>query len=54
MMGGAIGPVLGRTLVKAFDYGSLAVAAAIIAALAILCYTRLPAQAPVASRRQFA
>jgi predicted MFS family arabinose efflux permease len=54
MTGGAIGPVLGGTLVKSFGYGSLAVAAAIIAAVAILCFTRLPAQASVATRRQFA
>jgi len=54
MTGGAIGPVLGGTLVKFFGYGSLAVAAAIIAALAIFCYTRLPAQAPLAARKQFA
>lgn len=54
MTGGAIGPVLGGTLVKTFGYGSLAVAAAIIAALAILCFTRLPAQALLATRRQFA
>jgi predicted MFS family arabinose efflux permease len=54
MTGGAIGPVLGGTLVKAFGYGSLAAAAAIIATVAIVCYTRLPAQSPMADRRQFA
>jgi predicted MFS family arabinose efflux permease len=54
MTGGAIGPVLGGTLVKTFGYGSLAVAAAIIAAVAIICFTRLPVQASVATRRQFA
>jgi predicted MFS family arabinose efflux permease len=54
MTGGAIGPVLGGTLVKTFGYGSLAAAAAIIAILAIACYTRLPARAPLAVRRQLA
>jgi predicted MFS family arabinose efflux permease len=53
MTGGAIGPVLGGTLVKAFGYGSLAVAATIIATAAILCFTRLPGRAPVAAHRQF-
>jgi predicted MFS family arabinose efflux permease len=54
LTGGALGPGRGGTLVKTFGYGSLAVAAAIIAALAILCFTRLPAQALLATRRQFA
>lgn len=42
MTGAAIGPVLGGTLVKSFGYGSLAVAAVAIAALALLCFSRLP------------
>ncbi|WP_159912269.1 MFS transporter [Pantoea sp. 18069] len=41
MTGAAIGPVLGGTLVKAFGYGSLAVAAVAIALLALLCFSRL-------------
>jgi predicted MFS family arabinose efflux permease len=44
MTGAAIGPVLGGTLVKSFGYGALAVAAAAIAALALLCFSRLPGQ----------
>jgi predicted MFS family arabinose efflux permease len=43
MTGAAIGPVLGGTLVKAYGYGSLAFAAAAIAALAVACFSRLPA-----------
>jgi predicted MFS family arabinose efflux permease len=50
MTGAAIGPILGGTLVKFFGYGSLALAAAAIAALAVLCFSRLPAQAPAAAR----
>ena len=45
MTGAAIGPVLGGTLVKAFGYGSLALAAAVIAAIAVTCFSRLPAPA---------
>jgi predicted MFS family arabinose efflux permease len=45
MTGAAIGPVLGGTLVKSFGYGSLALAAALIAALAVACFSRLPAPA---------
>ncbi len=42
MTGAAIGPILGGTLVKAFGYGSLAVAAAVIAAVSVLCFRQLP------------
>jgi predicted MFS family arabinose efflux permease len=45
MTGAAIGPVLGGTLVKTFGYGSLAVAAAVIASIAVACFSRLPAPA---------
>jgi predicted MFS family arabinose efflux permease len=45
MTGAAIGPVLGGTLVKTFGYGSLALAAALIAAIAVACFSRLPAPA---------
>ncbi|MCW5667537.1 MAG: MFS transporter [Piscinibacter sp.] len=50
MTGAAIGPILGGTLVKAFGYGSLAVAAAAIAALAVACFSRLPAPAGAPAR----
>lgn len=50
MTGAAIGPILGGTLVKVFGYGSLALAAAVIAAVAVFCFSRLPAQTPVAVR----
>lgn len=42
MTGAAIGPILGGTLVKAFGYGSLALAAAVISALSVLCFRQLP------------
>lgn len=54
MTGAAIGPILGGTLVKAFGYGSLAVAAAAIAALAVTCFSRLPQQAPTPARSALA
>ena len=54
MVGAAIGPVLGGTLVKSFGYGSLSVAAACIAAVAVFCFSRLPASAPDASRSALA
>ena len=54
MTGAAIGPILGGTLVKAFGYGSLAFAAAAIAALAVACFSRLPAPAAATSRSALA
>jgi len=50
MVGAAIGPVLGGTLVKAGGYASLAIAAAIVATLAIGCFLALlrPQQASAA------
>ncbi|WP_140635334.1 MFS transporter [Methylibium rhizosphaerae] len=41
MIGAAIGPVLGGTLVQAFGYGSLGAAAVSIAAVAVLCFSRV-------------
>jgi predicted MFS family arabinose efflux permease len=41
MTGAAIGPVLGGTLVKQLGYGSLGIAAVLIAAAAVLCFSRL-------------
>ncbi|TKC87867.1 MFS transporter [Trinickia terrae] len=41
MTGAAIGPVLGGTLVKQYGYGSLGIAAALIAAMAVFCFSRL-------------
>lgn len=47
MTGAAIGPVLGGTLVKAFGYGSLGLAAAVIAAIAVACFAGIrPVPAP--------
>lgn len=50
MTGAAIGPILGGTLVKSFGYGSLALAAAVIAAASLACFSRLPAPTPTAHR----
>ena len=43
-IGSAVGPFLGGTLVNAFGYESLAVAAACLAAVAVTCFARLPAR----------
>jgi predicted MFS family arabinose efflux permease len=45
MIGAAIGPVLGGTLVQAFGYGSLGAAAVSIAAVAVFCFSRIPSTA---------
>jgi predicted MFS family arabinose efflux permease len=47
MIGAAIGPVLGGTLVKAYGYGSLGAAAAVMAIIAVACMSRLPQQPKV-------
>jgi len=48
MIGSAIGPVLGGTLVKAFGYGGLGLVALLIDGLAIFLFSRvMPAAAPV-------
>jgi len=41
MIGSAIGPVLGGTLAKVFGYGAIGAAAAVIDALALICFWRL-------------
>jgi predicted MFS family arabinose efflux permease len=43
MTGAAIGPILGGTLVKSYGYGSLSVAALMIGAVAVFCFSRMPA-----------
>jgi predicted MFS family arabinose efflux permease len=45
MVGSAIGPLLGGTLVNSFGYESLALAAASLAVAAVFCFSRLPARA---------
>lgn len=52
MAGSAIGPVLGGTLVKSFGYGSLGIAAALIAAVAVLCFCRLPTSAGATASKE--
>lgn len=42
MIGAAIGPILGGTLVKAAGYGSLGIAAVAIAAAAVAAFSRIP------------
>jgi hypothetical protein len=49
MTGSAIWPILGGTLVKGFGYGSLGVAAAIFAAVAVFYFSCLPSAASTAS-----
>lgn len=44
MVGSAVGPFLGGTLVNAFGYESLAVAAACLAVIALVCFARLPSR----------
>jgi predicted MFS family arabinose efflux permease len=46
MVGAALGPVLGGTLVKAAGYQSLGIAALLIGGLALWCMSHLPASTP--------
>jgi predicted MFS family arabinose efflux permease len=48
MIGSAVGPFLGGTLVNAFGYESLAIAAACLAVIAVTCFARLPARGAMA------
>ncbi len=43
MIGAAVGPILGGTLVQSFGYGSLGVAAVIVAAIAVLLFSKVHA-----------
>jgi predicted MFS family arabinose efflux permease len=52
MTGAAIGPILGGTLVKAFGYGSLGAAALAIGALAVFCFSRIPASSNATPHQQ--
>jgi predicted MFS family arabinose efflux permease len=47
MVGSAIGPVMGGTLVKTNGYGSLGLAALLIGSLAVACMLRLPKQTSI-------
>ena len=49
MTGAACGPILGGTLIKVFGYGSLALAAGVVAALAVLCFWRASAAGATAA-----
>ncbi|HWW73386.1 MAG TPA: MFS transporter, partial [Duganella sp.] len=40
MIGAAVGPLLGGTLVKTAGYGSIGIAAAVLAVLAVLSFHR--------------
>lgn len=52
MTGAAIGPVVGGTLVKALGYGSLGAAAVVIGAVAVFCFSRIPAAPAGQASRQ--
>jgi predicted MFS family arabinose efflux permease len=52
MTGAAIGPILGGTLVKTFGYGSLGGAAWLIGAVAVFCFSRIPASSGAAARQE--
>jgi len=54
MAGAAVGPLLGGTLVKSAGYGSLAAAAAVLAAIAVFCFSRLPTPAQTAAQEALA
>lgn len=54
MVGAAIGPILGGSLVKAAGYGSLALAAAALAAIAVMCFAQLPTPAQTAAQEALA
>lgn len=54
MTGAAIGPLLGGTIVKTAGYGSLALAAAALAAVAVFCFSRLPTPAQTAAQEALA
>ena len=46
MIGAAIGPIFGGTLVKVFGYESLGLAALVIGSVAVYCFSRIPATRP--------
>jgi predicted MFS family arabinose efflux permease len=49
MVGAAIGPILGGTLVKSFGYGSLGIAAVVVATVAVALFSQVPiANSPLA------
>lgn len=54
MVGAAIGPVLGGTLVKTAGYGSLGLAAVLIGTVAVVCMSRLTGPAPAPRTQEVA
>lgn len=52
MIGAAIGPILGGTLIKAQGYGSLGIAAVAIAVIAVACFARIPPAGAVPVRQE--
>ncbi|MDY6983994.1 MAG: MFS transporter [Pseudomonadota bacterium] len=54
MIGSALGPFLGGTLVEAFGYGALAGIAVLLGAAAVFCFSRLPATASVPAKAALA
>lgn len=49
MVGAAIGPVLGGSLIKGWGYGAIGIVALAIAVFAVVCFFRLPRHAPQAA-----
>jgi predicted MFS family arabinose efflux permease len=54
MTGSAIGPFLGGTLVQSFGYGSIALVAGLVAAIAVFSFSRLPSQAGAGLQQELA
>jgi len=52
MIGAAVGPVLGGTLVKLAGYGALAAVAVVVGAVSVACMSRLPGAVPAAPARR--
>ena len=52
MAGAALGALVGGTLVKFFGFGGIPPAAAVLAAFAVLCFSRLPSAGALHSRKE--
>jgi predicted MFS family arabinose efflux permease len=52
MAGAALGALVGGALVKFFGFGGIPLAAAVLAAFAVLCFSRLPSAGALHSRKE--
>jgi len=52
MAGAALGALVGGTLVKFFGFGGIPLAAAVLAAFAVLCFSRLPSAGALHSHKE--